>query len=101
MYMDPQALKKLAPTSEPTMHSGTSVPDAIVLVAPSDAVRLQFEQAFFALHPCADDGEWHVTLQTRGHKGHNQYDVIDASCSTDHGVRTFYFDVTRSAGGRL
>ena len=63
VHGSPQRIKKLPPGTEPTLHGGTSVADAIVLVRrPNDAIRLQSEQAFLALHPCTEGGAWHTTL---------------------------------------
>lgn len=83
----------LPTAQEPALHGGTSIADAIVLIAASDPVGVRSEYVYLAAHPCAPNSSWKPEKQALLNDKGRDYDRLDVSCN-GAAQRAFYFDIT-------
>jgi hypothetical protein len=89
---------QMAPLAPIAVHGGTSMDDAIVVHADSDAIGDASEYFYLALHPCGGAGQWKMDTQALLNHDGKSYDRLDVECTTDGEKRSFYFDITSTFG---
>jgi hypothetical protein len=89
------ASNALPQSIEPALHGGTSLADAIVLIAESDFIGTRSEYFYLSAHACGSDstGHWAPTKQTLLSEGGHHYDEVDVTCSSDKSNRAFFFNI--------
>jgi len=97
-YLTPGAIKALPNLPEPVLHDGSSIANAIAIIAPNEKIGIQAEYIYVAAHPCTDDGQWHGNRAPVIHRAGRSYDQLLATCSTDGTRRSFFFDTTGIPG---
>jgi hypothetical protein len=75
----------------PALHGGTSFGDAIVADVPSRDDMHRWEGMFFAVHPCTNEGTWHLTKRLAQTQDGVTYDAVTATCSAGGLTQTLYF----------
>ena len=80
--------------ADPTVHSGTSPENAIVIQAPNEAVGNQKIGVFLTANTCGGDGYWKpIEYGTPTAYNARPMAKVDAACTAGGIKQTFYFDI--------
>src|SRR5581483_9444851 len=94
-YLPNDVVDGLSSSTEPLLHDGSSIANAIVLGAATEDVGIHSKYMYMQYQRCANNGTWNATKQFLLHQGGHTYHRLQVTCSTDGSTRSFYFDVTK------
>jgi len=78
----------------PTLHSGDSMADAVVLHAPNETLGEIFEGGFLAGHDFCHPGKWKKLGTDVSQANGRLYHLFKAGCDNSDKTKTIYFDIT-------
>lgn len=78
-------------------HDGSSEAKAFIVTAATQGDATNAEVGELRSLTCDDGGVWQIVTQELATAGGRYYDIYHVSCSTNHQLHDYYFDVTQSA----
>lgn len=85
------AIQQMPEQPLPTLHTGSSPADAIVMNAVSPADAKRWEGMYLAVRTCGSNGAWHEGPRAVVKQNGAAYDAVTASCSSGGAMQTLYF----------